>query len=98
MTAIVFDKSVSAAVAAEPSARPVAKAVPAEKPAEKPEVAKAPPPPKSPGRGGEIFNAVARVILPPVIGIAVMIGIWYLATFKAGGSLPGPVQTWVITR
>ncbi len=49
---------------------------------------------KSPGRGGEWLKALARVTLPPAIGMAVLIGIWYLATFSAGGSLPGPVQTW----
>ncbi|MDQ5946930.1 MAG: nitrate/nitrite transport system permease protein, partial [Pseudomonadota bacterium] len=57
-------------------------------------VAKAPVPPKAPGRGSELVNAIARAVLPPLIGIAVMIGIWYLATLSAGGSLPGPVQTW----
>ncbi|MDQ5907670.1 MAG: nitrate/nitrite transport system permease protein [Pseudomonadota bacterium] len=57
-------------------------------------VAKAPVPPKVPGRGSELMNAIARAVLPPLIGVAVLIGIWYLATLSAGGSLPGPVQTW----
>jgi len=36
---------------------------------------------------------IAREVLPPIIGLAVLIGIWYLATMKGGG-IPGPVQTW----
>ena len=49
---------------------------------------------KTPGRLGEWLRGMLRTTLPPAIGLAVMIGIWYLATLKAGGSLPGPVQTW----
>ena len=41
----------------------------------------------------EKLNALIRAILPPVIGFALLIGIWYLATLKASG-LPGPIQTW----
>ena len=58
------------------------------------ETAKAPLPPRAPGRVRELINAVARAVLPPVIGLVVLIGIWYLATLSAGGRLPGPVQTW----
>jgi len=49
---------------------------------------------KPAGRGGEWLRGFARATLPPLIGISVMVGIWYLATLKAGGRLPGPVQTW----
>jgi nitrate/nitrite transport system permease protein len=104
MTAIVFDKAVAASAANEPSVKLPAPVKMAESVAEpvleaKAEAApvsekKALPPAKVPGRAGEIFNAVARAALPPLLGIAVLIGIWYLATFSAGGSLPGPVQTW----
>uniref|UniRef100_Q47HU4 Nitrate transport permease n=1 Tax=Dechloromonas aromatica (strain RCB) TaxID=159087 RepID=Q47HU4_DECAR len=34
-----------------------------------------------------------RAILPPVLGMVVLIGIWFIATMK-GGSIPGPLQTW----
>ncbi|MBS1139567.1 MAG: Nitrate transport permease [Proteobacteria bacterium] len=34
-----------------------------------------------------------RAVLPPVLGMVVLIGIWYIATMK-GGSIPGPIQTW----
>jgi nitrate/nitrite transport system permease protein len=36
---------------------------------------------------------VARAVLPPVLGMAVLVGIWFVATHK-GGSIPGPVQVW----
>ncbi|MFC5302548.1 nitrate ABC transporter permease [Azospira restricta] len=93
MSAITFDKAAGLAAAvpaaAEAVAAPVAKVAPAAGDSAAPASA-----PKSAGRAGEWLKAVARAVLPPVIGIAVMIGIWYLATLKAGGSLPGPVQTW----
>jgi len=41
----------------------------------------------------EKLRAVLRVVLPPIIGFALLIGIWYIATLGASG-LPGPVQTW----
>ena len=33
-------------------------------------------------------------VLPPLVGIALMIGIWGMATMKAGSALPSPAQTW----
>lgn len=42
---------------------------------------------------GERLGAVGRAILPPLLGMVVLIGLWYVATHK-GGSIPGPVQTW----
>jgi len=42
---------------------------------------------------GEKFNTFLRAVLPPTLGMLVLIGIWYVATHK-GGSIPGPVQTW----
>ncbi|MGE5469245.1 MAG: nitrate ABC transporter permease [Bacteroidota bacterium] len=41
----------------------------------------------------ERLQAALRALLPPVLGIVVLIGIWYVATIK-GGSIPGPGQTW----
>ena len=37
--------------------------------------------------------ALLKNVLPPLIGFALMIGIWHLATLSAKG-LPGPMQTW----
>ncbi|MER2541579.1 MAG: nitrate ABC transporter permease [Azonexus sp.] len=34
-----------------------------------------------------------RAVLPPVLGMLILLGIWYIATMK-GGSIPGPVKTW----
>jgi nitrate/nitrite transport system permease protein len=42
---------------------------------------------------GEWLSAFGRAILPPVVGMIILIGLWYVATLK-GGSIPGPVQTW----
>ena len=41
----------------------------------------------------ERFNNFLRAVLPPTLGMLVLIGIWYVATHK-GGSIPGPIQTW----
>jgi len=41
----------------------------------------------------ETLGAFGRAILPPLLGMAILIGIWYIATMK-GGSIPGPIQTW----
>jgi len=42
---------------------------------------------------GEKLGTAARAALPPVLGMLILIGLWYVATQK-GGSIPGPVQTW----
>ncbi|MBS1144518.1 MAG: Nitrate transport permease [Proteobacteria bacterium] len=41
----------------------------------------------------ETLASIGRAVLPPVLGMLVLIGIWYIATMK-GGSIPGPLQTW----
>lgn len=42
---------------------------------------------------GDKLGALARKALPPLLGLFVLLGIWYVATLKGGG-IPGPVQTW----
>lgn len=42
---------------------------------------------------GEKLNNLLRAVLPPSLGMLILIGIWYVATLK-GGSIPGPGQTW----
>ncbi len=44
-------------------------------------------------RISETLGALVRAVLPPLLGMVILIGIWYVATQK-GGSIPGPVQTW----
>ena len=41
----------------------------------------------------ETLASIGRAVLPPVLGMVILIGIWYIATMK-GGSIPGPLQTW----
>ena len=104
MTTLAIDKLMSGTPpVSEVPARPApAMAVAADKSEDAPalasatsaEIAKAPLRPKTPGRGSELMNSVAHAVLPPLIGLVVLIGIWYLATLSAGGRLPGPVQTW----
>lgn len=45
------------------------------------------------GRFGEWLQALSRAVLPPVIGLALLIGIWHLATLNGGG-IPSPGKTW----
>ena len=78
------DATVSKTVAAKPE---TAAAAAKEKKMDKPQTQPAGVP------FGETLTMIAREVLPPIIGLAVLIGIWYLATMKGGG-IPGPVQTW----
>ena len=41
----------------------------------------------------ERLGAQLRTMLPPVLGLLIVLGIWHVATFK-GGSIPGPAQVW----
>ena len=77
--------SVAVSTAAAASAAPVAVSQPA---TEAPPVPKAKPP-RKPFDG----RALALRVLPPVISLALLIGIWALATMK-GGSFPTPAATW----
>ncbi|MGQ3054003.1 MAG: nitrate ABC transporter permease [Roseateles sp.] len=71
-------------VAPVPAAAPVAAARPAPAPAEAPKTQ----------RKREPFDwrALALRVLPPVLGIALLIGLWGLATMK-GGAFPTPAAT-----
>ena len=42
---------------------------------------------------GESLNAALRLVLPPMLGVLLLLGIWYVATLK-GGSIPSPVVVW----
>ena len=41
----------------------------------------------------EKLAGFGRAVLPPLLGMLVLLGIWYIATMK-GGSIPGPLKTW----
>ena len=45
----------------------------------------------------ERFRDVLRVVIPPLFGIALMIGIWALVAIKSG-NIPGPDKTWAAAR
>jgi hypothetical protein len=48
------------------------------------------------GEGGprnDRFRDLAKVIIPPLFGIALMLGIWALVAIKSG-NIPGPDKTW----
>ncbi len=71
-------------------------------PAARPRVRRQPAPPLAasvPAAGGggarimQWATAAGQAMLPPVVGMAILIGIWHLATMNGGG-LPGPLQTW----
>jgi nitrate/nitrite transport system permease protein len=51
-------------------------------------------PASRPGPGVLAARAALRRVVPPLLGLALLLGIWYLATVGSGGSLPGPLQTW----
>eukprot|EP01036_Dinobryon_divergens_P043338 gene43338-57676_t len=48
-----------------------------------------PPPPKVPFDWNELW----RHLLPPVLGLGLMVGIWALLTIKPGTGFPTPVET-----
>ena len=41
----------------------------------------------------EYLNAFGRLVMPPVLGLLLLVGIWYVATLN-GGAIPGPVKVW----
>jgi nitrate/nitrite transport system permease protein len=65
---------------------PVAVAMPAAEP-----VAPAAPAPRP--RRKLDFNALLMRVLPPVLGLALLIGVWALLTQKGGGGFPTPAAT-----
>ena len=48
-------------------------------------------------RSGERLRDVLRVVIPPLFGVALMIGIWALVAIKSG-NIPGPDKTWAAAR
>jgi nitrate/nitrite transport system permease protein len=41
----------------------------------------------------EYLASAGRAVLPPILGLLVLVGIWYVATLKPG-PIPGPVVVW----
>ena len=74
----------AAAVAAAPVVKKAAPAVREAEPQPVPPISNA---------AREWAHAVSQVVLPPVIGLAIVIVIWHLATM-GGGGIPSPARTW----
>ncbi|MFZ2627861.1 MAG: hypothetical protein WAX67_03150, partial [Rugosibacter sp.] len=50
----------------------------------------------SQGRAQRIMQRlqeIARVVIPPLLGLILMLGLWALVANKTG-SIPGPMKTW----
>ena len=56
-------------------------------------VAAAAPAPRREARLGRWGRALAAAALPPLAGLALLVGLWHLATLKGGG-IPSPGTTW----
>ena len=50
-------------------------------------------PPRRPLPGAELFASAVRALVPPLLGIALFIGVWALIATRSEG-LPGPLSTW----
>ena len=86
MVSAVFHAPLEAAAA--PVVPPAAKA--ADKPLDKPA---ATPGPAKPPRAPFDWRALWMKVLPPVLGVALLVGVWALLTLKTSG-FPTPWQTW----
>src|SRR5260221_5284233 len=51
------------------------------------------PPPKK--RLSPTLQKFVEVVLPPLLGILLFIGVWALIAQTSGGRLPGPLKTWL---
>ena len=91
MNAVVMnaDFGAEAPIAGLAQSQPV---VLAAKPAKEESMDKSPTPRPAPAIA-ETFATLARAVLPPVLGLLVLLGIWHVATHR-GGSIPGPAQVW----
>jgi nitrate/nitrite transport system permease protein len=45
------------------------------------------------GKAREVLSAIVRTILPPLIGLALLVGIWAIIAMKTSG-FPSPLKTW----
>jgi len=57
----------------------------------------APPAPVTAGRGGKHLSNFVDAIIPPLLGLTLMIGLWALVAAQTG-SIPGPLKTWDAAR
>ena len=76
----------------EPKVEPVARPAEERAAAARVEMVRADRPPMF-GRVLEAMRACMRAVLPPVLGLVLLVGIWHLATMNGGG-IPSPARTW----
>ena len=80
--------SAPAAAPARPTApQPVAPAASAANEPVKPE-------PAQPARPSYDWRGLWLRVLPPVLGLCFLVGLWALVSATTGSSIPGPVETW----
>ena len=101
MSAVAVLKLATPPAKAEPAAAKAA-AVATQRPVtiERSEQAVTPPAREGLGEGGprnDYFRDFAKVIIPPLFGVALMIGIWALVAIKSG-NIPGPDKTWAAAQ
>ncbi|MGB4060357.1 MAG: nitrate ABC transporter permease [Burkholderiaceae bacterium] len=94
MVSAVFHAPLEGAVAPQPASTPRSNAPTAI--AEKPIQASASGQKsmKNENRSRIDWRAVALVVVPPVLGLGLLVGLWALVSISTGSSIPGPVQTW----
>jgi nitrate/nitrite transport system permease protein len=49
---------------------------------------------KNENRSRVDWRALALVVVPPVLGLGLLVGLWALVSISTGSSIPGPLQTW----
>src|SRR6218665_4000742 len=50
--------------------------------------------PPPPSRLRQRLAALAQTMLPPVMGLALLVGLWSLVSGGTGQAIPGPLETW----
>ena len=50
--------------------------------------------PAPPSRLRQQLTALAQTVLPPVMGLALLVGLWSLVSGGTGQAIPGPLETW----
>lgn len=92
MVSAVFHSPLEAAAPATTTAKPatMAQAL-AAKAANKP----APTPPQTVDRKAPLIDLteLAQRVVPPVLGLLLLIGVWYLVSVSTGSSIPSPLET-----
>jgi len=52
------------------------------------------PMPTAPSRLRQRLAALAQTVLPPIMGLALLVGLWSLVSGGTGQAIPGPLETW----